>query len=298
MAVRWAAREAGMRTVPLSIIHIIDTPPSGLLALGGAALPESTEAGDWQKTEGANIISAAIKVAEDSAESGVHLKLFSEVYFAATLPALIDLSKQDRERVQQRPVVTGRAQRSGCQQFLERSDVATWQGAGEPGLRSGVEGLGNGCDALPVGLLPLSGGHDAGNDGDHRQHGQRSDRRTAQATESPLIPQIGACRQVGVVAKDSQRPQLSHPTTDVVQPLLNAGDHRPVAVGVGQKRVVVQCGVVLDRLRGPRCVRHSGHPSVGLRATWAYSGSRADLLFVNATIRPGSGSATANFATV
>jgi nucleotide-binding universal stress UspA family protein len=94
MAVRWAAREAGMRNVPLSIIHIIDMPPSGLLALGGAALPEPTEAGDWQKTEGANIISAAIKVAEDSAESGVHLKLFSEVYFAATLPALIDLSKE------------------------------------------------------------------------------------------------------------------------------------------------------------------------------------------------------------
>src|SRR5271166_4543990 len=94
MAVRWAAREAGMRNVPLSIIHIIDIPPSGLLALGGAALPEPTEAGDWQKTEGANVISAAIKVAEDSAESGVHLKLFSEVYFAATLPALIDLSKE------------------------------------------------------------------------------------------------------------------------------------------------------------------------------------------------------------
>ena len=36
MAVRWAAHEAGMRNVPLSLIHVIDTPPSGLLALGGA----------------------------------------------------------------------------------------------------------------------------------------------------------------------------------------------------------------------------------------------------------------------
>jgi nucleotide-binding universal stress UspA family protein len=93
MAVRWAAREAGMRNVPLSLIHVIDTPPSGLLALGGAALPPPTETGDWQKTEGANIISAAVRVAEDSAQNGERPQLETEVFFAATVPALVDLSK-------------------------------------------------------------------------------------------------------------------------------------------------------------------------------------------------------------
>jgi len=94
LAVRWAAHEAGMRNVPLSLIHVIDTPPSGLLALGGAVLPPRTETQDWQKTEGAKIVSDAVKVAEDSAQSGAHPKLRTEVYFAATVPALVDLSKE------------------------------------------------------------------------------------------------------------------------------------------------------------------------------------------------------------
>ena len=62
-AVRWAAHEAEMRNVPLSLIHVIDTPPSGLLALGGAVLPPRTETEDWQKTESAKIISDAGKAA-------------------------------------------------------------------------------------------------------------------------------------------------------------------------------------------------------------------------------------------
>ena len=93
MAVRWATREAGMRNVPLSLIHVIDTPPWGSLALGGGAVPLPTETGDWLKTEGAKFISTAVKVAEDSAENGARPQLDTEVYFAATVPALVDLSK-------------------------------------------------------------------------------------------------------------------------------------------------------------------------------------------------------------
>lgn len=94
LAVRWAAHEAGMRNVPLSLIHVIDMPPSGLLVLGGAVLPPHTETEDGQKTEGAEIISAAVKVAEDSVQSGAHTELRTEVYFSATVPALVDLSKE------------------------------------------------------------------------------------------------------------------------------------------------------------------------------------------------------------
>lgn len=94
LAVRWAAHEAGMRNVPLSLILVIDMPPSVLLAAGGAVLPPHAENEDWQKTEGAKIISAAVKVAEDSAGSGAHPKLLTEVYFAAAVPALVDLSKE------------------------------------------------------------------------------------------------------------------------------------------------------------------------------------------------------------
>jgi nucleotide-binding universal stress UspA family protein len=93
-AVRWAAREAGMRKVALSLIHFIDMPPSGLLASGGAVLPPRTETEDSQQTEGAKIISAAVKVAEESAPTGALPELGTEVYFAATVPALVDLSKE------------------------------------------------------------------------------------------------------------------------------------------------------------------------------------------------------------
>jgi nucleotide-binding universal stress UspA family protein len=94
MAVRWAAREAVMRNVPISLIHVIDTPPSGLLALGGGAVPPPSGTSDWQKTEGEKLISAAVELAKDSAQNGALPHLAVEVYYAAAGPALVDLSKE------------------------------------------------------------------------------------------------------------------------------------------------------------------------------------------------------------
>jgi nucleotide-binding universal stress UspA family protein len=91
-AVRWAAREAEMRNVPLSIVHIIERPPWGMLALGGGAVPPPTETSEWRKTEGEEVISAAVKVAQDSVKDGSSLQVHVEVYFSATGPALFDLS--------------------------------------------------------------------------------------------------------------------------------------------------------------------------------------------------------------
>jgi nucleotide-binding universal stress UspA family protein len=93
IAVQWAAGEAGMRNIPLNLIHIIATPPWGSLALGGGAVPLPAETGEWQKTEGEKIISVAVKVAEDSVEDGARLQLRPEVCFDATVSALVDLSK-------------------------------------------------------------------------------------------------------------------------------------------------------------------------------------------------------------
>jgi nucleotide-binding universal stress UspA family protein len=92
VAVRWAAREAEMRNVPLSLVHIIERPPWGMLALGGGAVPPPTETSEWRKTEGEEIISAAVKIAEDSVKNASDLQVHVEVYFSATGPALFDLS--------------------------------------------------------------------------------------------------------------------------------------------------------------------------------------------------------------
>jgi nucleotide-binding universal stress UspA family protein len=93
MAVRWATREAVMRNVSLSLIHVVDRPPWGLLALGGGAVPLPSSSSEWQKTEGEKVISAAVELAKDSAPNGTLPQLAVEVYFAATGPALVDLSK-------------------------------------------------------------------------------------------------------------------------------------------------------------------------------------------------------------
>ena len=93
-AVRWAAREAAMRHVPLSLIHVIERPPWGLLALGGGAVQPPSETQEWQRTEGAEVISAAVKIATDSTQDRSIPDLQAEVYFSATGPTLYEFSTQ------------------------------------------------------------------------------------------------------------------------------------------------------------------------------------------------------------
>ena len=96
MAVRWAARAAGMRNIPLSLVHIVERPPWGLFALGGGALPPPYETDESQKSEGQEIISAAVKLAKDSVRNGSLPQVHVQVYFSAAGPALFDLSTQAR----------------------------------------------------------------------------------------------------------------------------------------------------------------------------------------------------------
>lgn len=91
-AVRWAAGEAAMRNVPLSLIHVVERPPWGLVALGGGPVPPPAQINEWQKTEGDEIIAAAVELAKNSVHKGDIPQLNAEVYFSATGPALFDLS--------------------------------------------------------------------------------------------------------------------------------------------------------------------------------------------------------------
>ena len=93
-AVCWAAREAAMRNVSLSLIHVIERPPWGLLALGGGAVQPPPDALEWQRTEGAEIISAAVKIAKYSTQDRCIPDLHAEVYFSAIGPTLFEFSAQ------------------------------------------------------------------------------------------------------------------------------------------------------------------------------------------------------------
>jgi nucleotide-binding universal stress UspA family protein len=87
-AVRWAARDAAMRDVGLTVVHVINA----LVPLW-PKVPAPAGFGPWQETQGGEFVEAAIKVAEQST-TGRPVQINSEVYFSATVPTLVDLSKE------------------------------------------------------------------------------------------------------------------------------------------------------------------------------------------------------------
>ena len=95
-AVQWAAHAAVQRNISLTLIHVVASPPWSLTSLSGGPLAPLMGTGDWQKTEGAEIIAAAEKIVADSVQGGTCPQLHADVFFAATIPALVDLSKDAR----------------------------------------------------------------------------------------------------------------------------------------------------------------------------------------------------------
>jgi nucleotide-binding universal stress UspA family protein len=88
MGVRWAAREAAMRNVPLTLVHV-SSPP----AVWPAA-PIPAELQRQHGEEARKVIADAIKVAEDSVADGNRPEIDSELVVAAPVPTLIELSKE------------------------------------------------------------------------------------------------------------------------------------------------------------------------------------------------------------
>ncbi|MCV7229582.1 universal stress protein [Mycolicibacterium komossense] len=89
-AVRWAAREAAMRKVPLVIVNVRSALPVSAAAMGWAVAPIPQEIFDWQ-------IQRAQAVVND-AEDMVHaaeprVRVISEVISGSAAQTLIDLSK-------------------------------------------------------------------------------------------------------------------------------------------------------------------------------------------------------------
>jgi nucleotide-binding universal stress UspA family protein len=89
VAVRWAAREAAMRSVSLTLVHV-STPP-----VVWPAAPILVELHERRgEAEARKIITEAITVAEDSVLEGNRPEIDSELVWAAPVPSLIDLSNE------------------------------------------------------------------------------------------------------------------------------------------------------------------------------------------------------------
>ena len=93
VAVRWAAREAAMRHVLLTVVHVASplSVAASTLAWPAGRVPE--EVLEIQENEARSVIADAIKVAEDSAEGSGRSEINSELFFGGPVPALVDLSK-------------------------------------------------------------------------------------------------------------------------------------------------------------------------------------------------------------
>jgi nucleotide-binding universal stress UspA family protein len=88
VAVYWATRDAALRNVPLTLVHVV----SPILAdWRPVSVPVAIE--DWQKEQGLEVVEDARRVADENRPNGRPVKINTEVLFSATVPTLIDLSK-------------------------------------------------------------------------------------------------------------------------------------------------------------------------------------------------------------
>jgi nucleotide-binding universal stress UspA family protein len=87
-AVCWATRDAVMRKVPLTVVHVVNPTVSTW-----AQAPTLDRFAEWQENEGRRILADALKIARDTANGNLPIPIDSELMFSATVPTLADLSK-------------------------------------------------------------------------------------------------------------------------------------------------------------------------------------------------------------
>jgi nucleotide-binding universal stress UspA family protein len=93
VAVEWAARDAELRSIPVTLVHAVS--PS-LTTWWNKPLPPGLA--QWQKDHGRRLLDGAVKIVEDACRHGGPTQIHTKVVSSAAVPTLIDLSK-DAEMV-------------------------------------------------------------------------------------------------------------------------------------------------------------------------------------------------------
>lgn len=89
LAVAWAARDAALHNIPLTLIHVLPSPV--VSTWPDLPLPEGVR--EWSKKEGHNVIREALAVAKDAAHDE-QIQVHSEMVHGPAVAALADLSKE------------------------------------------------------------------------------------------------------------------------------------------------------------------------------------------------------------
>jgi nucleotide-binding universal stress UspA family protein len=87
-AVSWAAHDAVMRGVPLTLMHVQDP-----VSRTWSQAKELEEVAGWQKAEGRGILANASKIAHDIANDTSQITINGELQFSAPGPTLVDRSE-------------------------------------------------------------------------------------------------------------------------------------------------------------------------------------------------------------
>ena len=88
-AVRWAAHDAALRNVPLTLVHVVNDPIKEW-----SQVPAPAGLRQWQEKRAREFITSAIKVAEESTGERGPVQIDSKVFYSATVPTLVGLSKE------------------------------------------------------------------------------------------------------------------------------------------------------------------------------------------------------------
>jgi nucleotide-binding universal stress UspA family protein len=89
VAVQWAAREAELRNIPLTLVHAVSPEVSTWLK---TPLPAGVMR--WQQDHGRRLVDEALKLVEEASEGGGPAGVQTEILTSAAVPTLIDLSKE------------------------------------------------------------------------------------------------------------------------------------------------------------------------------------------------------------
>ena len=88
-AVCWAARDAAMRHVPLTVVHLVNA-----IVPMYPAIPLSTGVAVWQEEQGRQVLEQSVKIAEDAIKTERSIDIKSELRCAPPVPTLVAMSRE------------------------------------------------------------------------------------------------------------------------------------------------------------------------------------------------------------
>ena len=94
VALRWAADEAVMRNVPLTLVHVLNTPEGSWSSWGLSTSPFPADFDQKRKEKALQVMDDAVKAIKDGAEQNGALTINTELLFSPVVPTLIDLADE------------------------------------------------------------------------------------------------------------------------------------------------------------------------------------------------------------